>query len=128
VPGRAPRALVTRAILKELPLAMSHRHTDGAVVLRRRRDEGQPPQNGDDGDNVDDGPRLRLLQLLRSALARLFPPGEVVPAANQKLKFTLSFNIVSKTKKSLFVACTLLTGSYCGAQRTCCHLQSGALA
>ncbi len=69
------RALVTLAILKEFLLVMSHRHRDGAVVPRR--DEGQPPQNGGDGDNVDDRPRLGLIQLLRSALARLPPPGGV---------------------------------------------------
>jgi hypothetical protein len=67
------RALVTLTILKEFLLARSHRRRDGAVVPRR--DEGQPPQNGGDGDNVDDRPRLGLIQLLRSALARLPPPG-----------------------------------------------------
>ena len=50
-------------------------------------DEGQPPQNGGDGDNVDDRPRLGLIQLLSSALARLPPPGGGVPAADQTLKF-----------------------------------------
>ena len=59
------RTLVTLAILKQLLLAMSHRCRDGAVVPRR--DEGQPSQNGGDGDNVDDGPGLGLIQLLRSA-------------------------------------------------------------
>ena len=73
--ARARSALVTLAILEELLLAMSHRRRDGAVVPCR--DEGQPPQNGVDGDNVDDGPRLGLIQLLRSALARLPPPGGV---------------------------------------------------
>jgi hypothetical protein len=34
-----------------------------------------PPQDGGDGDDVDDGPWLGLIQLLRSALARLPPPG-----------------------------------------------------
>ena len=86
------RALVTLAILKELLLAMPHRRRDGAVVPRR--DERQPPQTGGDGDNVDDGPWLRLIQLLRSALARLPPSGGGVPAADQKLKFTLSFAFV----------------------------------
>jgi hypothetical protein len=61
------RALVTLAILKELLLAMSHRRRDGAVVPRR--DEGKPPQDGREGDNVDDWPWLGLIQLLRSALA-----------------------------------------------------------
>ena len=64
------RTLVTLAILKELLLAMSHRRRDGAVVPCQCRYEGQPPQNGGDGDNVDDGPGLGLIQLLRSALAR----------------------------------------------------------
>ena len=48
--ARARGALVTLAILEELLLAMSHRRRDGAVVPCR--DEGQPPQNGGDGDNV----------------------------------------------------------------------------
>jgi hypothetical protein len=63
------RSRVTLAILKELLLVMSHRRRDGAVVPRR--DEGQPPQNGGDGDNVDDGPWLRPIQLLRPALTSL---------------------------------------------------------
>jgi hypothetical protein len=42
--------LVTLAILKQLLFAMSHRCRDGAVVPRRN--EGQPSQNGGDGDNV----------------------------------------------------------------------------
>ncbi len=67
------RSLITLAILKEILLAMSHCRRDGAVVPRR--DEGQPPQNGGDGDNVDDRPRLGLIQLLRSVLARLPRPG-----------------------------------------------------
>ncbi len=67
------RALVALAILKELLLAILHRRRDGAVVSRR--DERQPPQDGGDGNDVDDGPWLRLIQLLRSALARLPPPG-----------------------------------------------------
>ena len=68
-------ALITLSILKELLLAMSHRRRDGAVVACS--DEGhhsfslQPPQSGGDGDNVDDGPWLRLIQLFRSALTRL---------------------------------------------------------
>jgi hypothetical protein len=82
-------ALVTLAILKELLLVMSHRRRDCAVVPRR--DEGQPPQNGGDGDNIDDWPWLGLIQLPRSARARL-PRG--VPAADQNLKFTLSLTIV----------------------------------
>ena len=67
--ARARGALVTLAILEELLLAMSHRRRDGAVVPCR--DEGWPLQNGDDLDNVDDRPLLQLIQLLRSALARL---------------------------------------------------------
>jgi hypothetical protein len=69
------RALVTLAILrlKELLLAMSHRRRDGAVVPSR--DEGQPPRNGGDEDNIDDRPWFGLIQLLRSALTRLPPPG-----------------------------------------------------
>ncbi len=86
------RALVTLAILKELLLVMPHRSRDGSVVPRR--DEGQPPQNGGDGDNVDDLPRLGLIQLLRSALARLPPPGGGVPAADQTLKFMPSLAFV----------------------------------
>ena len=73
------RALVALAILKELLLAVSHRRRDGAVVPRRN--ERQPPQDGGDGDDVDDGPWLGLIQLLRSALARLPPPGGGVPVA-----------------------------------------------
>ena len=70
-------ALITLFILKELLLAMSHRRRDGAMVACR--DEGQPPQSGGDWDKVtvDDGPWLRLIQLLRSALASLPPPGGV---------------------------------------------------
>ena len=81
---------------------MSHRRRDGAVVPCR--DEGQPPQNGGDGDNVDDGPRLRLIQLLRSALARLPPPAGGVPAADQNLKFTLSLLFVYKINER-FIHC-----------------------
>ena len=44
------RALVTLAILKELLLAMPHRSRVCAVVPRR--DEGQPPQNGGDGESL----------------------------------------------------------------------------
>ena len=87
--ARARGALVTLAKLEELLLAMSHRRRDGAVVPCR--DEGQPPQNGGDWDNVDDRPRLRLIQLLRSALTRLPPPAGGVPAADRNLKFTLRF-------------------------------------
>ena len=75
---RARCALVALAILKQLLLAISHRRRDGAVVSRR--DERQPPQDGGDGDDVDDGPGLGLIQLLRSAIARLPPPGGGVPA------------------------------------------------
>ncbi len=43
------------------------------------REESQPPQDGGDGDNVNDWPWLGLIQLLRSAatsaLASLPPPG-----------------------------------------------------
>ena len=112
--ARARGALVTLAILEELLLAMSHRRRDGAVVPCR--DEGQPPQNGGDGDNVDDGPRLRLIQLLRSALARLPPPAGGVPAADRNLKFTLSLLFVYKIKKRfihcLHVVCKVFLLSY----------------
>ena len=64
--ARARGALVTLTILKELLPTMSHRRRDGAVVPCRY--EEQPPQNGGDGDNVDDGPWLGLIQLLRSAV------------------------------------------------------------
>ncbi len=90
--ARARGALFTLAILEELLLVMSHRRRDGAVVSCR--DEGQPPQNGGDEDNVDDGPRLRLIQLLRSALARLPPPAGGVPTEDRNLKFTLSLLFV----------------------------------
>ena len=81
--SRVRGALVTMtlAIFKELLLTMSHRRRDGAVVPWRY--EGQPPQNGGDGDNVDYGPRLGLIQLLRSALARHPPQAVSVPAADQ---------------------------------------------
>jgi hypothetical protein len=61
------RALVTLAILKELLLVISHRRRDGAMIPHR--DEGQPPQNGGDVDNVEYGPRLRLIhwQVLQNA-------------------------------------------------------------
>ncbi len=75
------RALVALAILKELLLAISGRRRDGAVVSHR--DERQPPQDGGDGDDVDDGPWLGLIQLLRSALARLPPPGGGVPVGKK---------------------------------------------
>ena len=108
------RTLVTLAILKQLLLAMSHRCRDGAVVPRR--DEGQPSQNGGDGDNVDDGPGLGLIQLLRSALARLPPPGGGVPAADRMLRFTLSLHSVciknKKFKCSSCVVCILFAQSY----------------
>ena len=90
--ARARAALVTPAIIKELLLAMPHLCRDGAVVPRR--DEGQPPQNGGDGDNVYDWPRLGLVKLLCSALACLPPPGRGVPAADQNLRFTLSLRFV----------------------------------
>ena len=112
--ARARGALVTLAKLEELLLAMPHRRRDGAVVPCR--DEGQPPQNGGDGDNVDDGPRLRLIQLLRSALARLPPPAGGVPAADRNLKFTLSLLFVYKINERfiqcLHVVCILFTLSY----------------
>ena len=112
--ARARGALVTLAILEELLRAMSHRRRDGAVVPCR--DEGQPPQNGGDGDNVDDGPRLGLIQLLRSALARLPPPAGGVPVADQNLKFTLSllfvYNIDERFIQCLHVVCILFTLSY----------------
>ena len=108
------RTLVTLAILKQLLLAMSHRCRDSAVVPRR--DEGQPSQNGGDGDNVDDGPGLGLIQLLRSALARLPPPGGGVPAVDQMLRFTLSlYSVCIKNKKFKYcscMVCTLFTQSY----------------
>ena len=111
-----PGTLVTLAILrvKDLLLAMSYRRRDGAVVPCR--DEGQPPQNGGDGENADDGPRLGLIQLLRSALARLPPPEGAVPAADENLKFTLSLLFVYKNNEQfihcLHVVCTLFTLSY----------------
>ena len=112
--ARARGALVTLAILEELLLVMSHRRRDGAVVPCR--DEGQPPQNGGDGDNVDDGPRLRLIQLLRSAFTRLPPPAGGVPAADRNLKFTLSLLFVYKINElfthCLHVVCILFTLSY----------------
>ncbi len=64
---------------------MPHRCRDGAVVPRR--DEGQPPQNGGDGHNVYDWPRLGLVQLLGSTLAGLPPPGGGVPAADRGGRF-----------------------------------------
>ena len=100
------RALVTLAILKELLLAISHCCRDGAVVSRR--DERQPPQDGGDGNDVDDGPWLRLIQLLRSALARLPPPGGGVPV-DQNFKFA-QFALCLK------LVCTLFTHSICFAQ------------
>ena len=111
--ARARCALVTLAILKELLLTMSHCSRDGAVVPCRY--EGQPPKNGGDGDNVDDGPRLGLImiQLLRSALARLPPPAGGVPAADQNLKFTLSLLFVYEWfVHCLHVVCILFTLSY----------------
>ena len=93
---------------------MSHRRRDGAVVPCRY--EGQPPQNGGDGDNVDDGPRLLPIQLLRSALARLPPPAGVVPVADQNLKFALSLLLVyilyERFIHCLHVVCILFTLSY----------------
>jgi hypothetical protein len=73
---------------------MPHRCRAGAVVPRR--DEGQPPQNGGDGDNIDDGSRFGLVQLLRSALTRPPTPGGAVPVADKNLKFTLSLEFVCK--------------------------------
>jgi hypothetical protein len=109
--ARARAALVTPAIVKELFLAMPHLRRDGAVVPRR--DEGQPPQNGGDGDNVDDGPRLGLVQLLCSALACLPPPGGGVPAADQNLRFVPSLAFVRKQDKKFIqgscVVCTVFT-------------------
>ena len=112
--ARARGALVTLAKLEELLLAMSHCRRDGAVFPCR--DEGQSPHNGGDGDNVDDGPRLRLIQLLRFALTCLPPPAGVVPAADRNLKFTLSLLFFSN-KNELFihclhVVCILFTLSY----------------
>ena len=112
--ARARGALVTLAKLEELLLAMSHRRRDGAVVPCR--DEGQPPQNGGDRDNVDDVPRLGLIQLLRSALASLPPPAGGVPAADRNLKFTLSllfvYNIDERFIHCLHVVCILFTLSF----------------
>ena len=87
------RALVALAILKELlqVLAISHRRRDGALVSRR--DERQPPQDGGDGNDLDDGPWLWLIQLLRSALACLPPPGGGVPV-DQNFKFAHSLHFV----------------------------------
>jgi hypothetical protein len=107
---------------------MPHCRRDGAVVPRR--DEGQPPQNGGDGDNVDDRPRLGLIQLLRSALARVPPPGGGVPAADQTLKFMTSLAFVCiKNGKFIHcscVVCTLFAQDYWGAHVTRFHLQPGA--
>ena len=104
-------ALITLSILKELLLAMSHQCRDGTVVPRR--DEGQPPQNGGDGDNVDNRPRLGLVQPLRSTLARLPPPGGGVPAEDPNLRFTLSLACVYKSNimfiQSSCLVCTLFT-------------------
>ena len=109
--GARARALVTPAVLKEVLLAMPHLRRDCAVVPRR--DEGQPPQNGGDGDNVDDRPRLGLVQPLRSTLARLPPPGGGVPAEDPNLRFTLSLACVYKSNKmfiqSSCLVCTLFT-------------------
>jgi len=68
------------------------------------RGERQPPQNGGEGDNVDDRPWLGLIQLLCSALARLPPPGGVVPADHHNLRFARSLNLVCIKNKSI---CTL---------------------
>ena len=93
---------------------MSHRLRDG--VMAPCRYEGQPPQNGGDGDNVDDGPRLGLIQFLRSALARLPPPAGGVPAADQNLKFDLSLLFVyilnERFIHCLHVVCILFTLSF----------------
>ena len=120
------RTLVTLAILKQLLLAMSHRCRDGAVVPRR--DEGQPSQNGGDGDNVDDGPGLALIQLLCAALARLPPPGGGVPAADQMLRFTLSlYSVCIKNKKLNFpLFSCFLTHYSAGKQARQLHPLTGA--
>jgi len=91
-------ALVTLAILKELLLAMPHRRRDGAVVPRR--DEGQPPQNGGDGDNIDDRPRLGLILLLRPALARLPPPREGCSCCEPKLEVYTQFGFCLHNKRN----------------------------
>ena len=92
--GARARALVTPAVPKEVLLAMPHLRRDCAVVPRR--DEGQPPQNGGDGDNIDDGPGLRLVQPLRSALAGLPPPGKGCSCGKPKLEV-----LFAKRTKSL---------------------------
>ena len=73
----------------------------------------QPPQNGGDGDNEDDRPRLGLVQPLLSTLARLPPPGGGVPAEDPNLRFTLSLACVYKSNKmfiqSSCLVCTLFT-------------------
>ena len=99
-------------------------------------DEGQPPQNGGDGDNVDDRPRPGLIQLLSSALARLHPPGGGVPAADQTLKFMRRLAFVCQCiKNEKFIhcssscvvqVCTLFTQGYWGVHVTRFHLQPGA--
>ncbi len=94
---------------------MPHLRRDGAVVPRR--DEGQPPQklgqNGCDGDDVNDGTRLVLVQLQRYALAFLPPPGGGVPAADQNLRFTPSLAFVRKYDikfiKCSCAVCTVFT-------------------
>jgi hypothetical protein len=66
------QVLVAFSPRKEVPLAASQRRRNGAVVPRW--DERQPPQDGGDWHDVDDG-LLWLIQLLRPALASLPPPG-----------------------------------------------------
>jgi hypothetical protein len=111
------RALVTLAILKEILLAMSHHRRDGALVPHR--DEGQPPPNGGDGDNVDDRPRLGLIQLLRSALARLPPPGGGGSCGRPKLEvytqFGFCFFWISIFMCGLHIDYTKLPGGTCYA-------------
>ena len=90
-------------------------------------DQPGPPQNGGDGGNVDDESWLRLIQLLRSDLARLPPLRGGVPAVDQNLKFTLSLLFVyiinERFIHCLHVVCTLFTLSY-NAMRF--HLLPGA--
>ncbi len=93
-------ALVTLAILKALLLVMPHRCRDGHGAVVPCRDEVQTSRNGGDEDNVDDGPRLGLVQprLLRSALVRLPPPGgnvqcSSVPEADHNFDVYTKFSI-----------------------------------
>ena len=86
--------------------SVSHRRRDGTVVPRR--DEGQPPQNGGDEDNVDDGPNLGLNPAdAASSFSSLPPPATRggVPAGGQMLSFTLNLYCVCR-KNKMFLDCS----------------------